>query len=346
MRALVYAGEGRVRLSDVPEPELAEPGDALLRVTTTAICGSDLHLLHGRIPGIRPGSVLGHEFAGVVEAVGASVSRFHAGDRALASFTVPCGACWYCGRGLFSRCADQRVFGYGAAHGDLGGGQAELVRVPNADLVLHAIEPGLSDERALFAGDIFSAGLDAAAEARIEAGDTVLVVGCGPVGLMAAMASATFGPARLLAADAVSSRLEAAGRLGAEPLPADQGLAARVRERTGGRGADAVLECVGNAQALEAALASVRRGGRVSVIGVHTEPEWTLGLGRLFAKAVHLEFCGVANVLGRWDQALDLIRRGLAEPAAIISHRLPLEEAVAGYHLFESRQALKVVLTV
>jgi threonine dehydrogenase-like Zn-dependent dehydrogenase len=346
MKAVVYKGDGKVSLEEVPKPSIAEPGDALVRITTTAICGSDLHVLHGRIPGMSAGKVLGHEFVGTVEDAGSAVRRFAPGDRALGSFTIPCGECWYCLRRLFSRCVDQRIFGYGAFFGDLDGAQAEYVRVPNADLALHAIDPQAEDEQVLFAGDIFTTGLEVAAEGRIEAGDTVVVLGCGPVGLMAVSAARTFRPERILAVDTVPSRLAIAEQMGAEPVDAARvDVPTFVGERTGDRGADVVLECVGAIAALDSALDSVRRGGRVSVIGVHSDPEWTVGLNIVFVKAVDIKFCGTANIVGRWDQALELIRDGTANPAAIISHRLPLADAVRGYELFESRQALKVVLT-
>ena len=276
MRAVLFTGDGVV-VDEVPSPSLSEPGDALVRVTTTAICGSDLHVIHGRIPGMSPGSVLGHEFVGVVEAVSPEVKRFRPGDRVLGSFTVPCGECWYCGRRLFSRCIEQRVFGYGAFFGDLAGAQADCVRVPNADLALHVLEPQLGDEQALFAGDIFTTGLEVAAEGRIEAGDTVAVIGCGPVGLMAIQAAAAYRPDLILGVDTVAARLGMARTLGAEPVDAaGVNVPTLVHERTGDRGADVVLECVGSVPALNTALNSVRRGGRISVIGVHADPEWTV----------------------------------------------------------------------
>src|ERR1700730_2410468 len=207
MRALVFRDFGAVELVDVPKPGVGAHGDALVRVTRTAICGSDLHVVHGRIPGMSPGGVLGHEFVGVVEAVGAGVRRFSEGDRVVGSFTIPCGECWYCDRRLFSRCPDQRVFGYGSFFGDVAGAQADYVRVPNADLVLHAVDDSMSDERALFVGDIFTTGYDCASEARIERGDVVAVVGCGPVGLMAIIGSRGFEPSTIYAVDTVSQRL-------------------------------------------------------------------------------------------------------------------------------------------
>src|SRR5438445_9061624 len=197
MRAVTFHDVGRLDLEDVPKPAIVEPTDALLRVTTTAICGSDLHVLHGRIPGMMPGSILGHEFIGIVEEVGPEVKGVQAGDRMLASFTIPCGRCWYCRQKMWNRCPDNRVFGYGAFLGDINGGQAEYVRVPSADICLHSIEDSLSDEQALFAGDVFSTGYDAVAEGRIIEGDAVVIQGCGPVGLFAAQAAQLYKPGQL-----------------------------------------------------------------------------------------------------------------------------------------------------
>ncbi|MBV8194826.1 MAG: alcohol dehydrogenase catalytic domain-containing protein [Candidatus Dormibacteraeota bacterium] len=346
MRALVFKDFGSVELADVPKPSIEEPGDALVRVTTTAICGSDLHVLNGRIPGMSPGSTLGHEFVGVVEEVSPDVTRFKPGDRVLASFTIPCGRCWFCKRRLFSRCPDQRVFGYGAFLGDVQGAQAEYVRVPNADLSLHAVDPSLSDEQVLFAGDIFTTAYDCALEGRIEKGDAVAVVGLGPVGLMAIQVAKTFGPSVIYGVDTVSQRLEMAQTFGAEPIDAHAVHPhSYICDQTDGRGADVVLECVGVIPALTDSLDIVRAGGHVSVIGVHSDPIMELPLNITFVKAVDLKFCGTANIVGRWDDALQLITAGGARPDEIISHRMKLDDAVRGYELFEKREALKVVLT-
>jgi threonine dehydrogenase-like Zn-dependent dehydrogenase len=346
MRALVFKDFGAVEVVDVPKPGIEGPGDALVRVTKTAICGSDLHVVHGRIPGMSPGGVLGHEFVGVVEAVDSGVQHFAEDDRVVGSFTIPCGTCWYCDRRLFSRCPDQRVFGYGSFFGDVAGAQAEYVRVPTADLVLHAVDDSMTDEQALFVGDIFTTGYDCASEARIEKGDVVTVVGCGPVGLMAILASRGFEPSTVYAVDTVSERLEMAQTLGAIPVDANEvHVPSFVQDRTGGRGADAVLECVGLVPALLDSIDIARAGGRISVIGVHSDQELELPLNTTFVKAIDLKFCGTANIIGRWDDALALVSSGAVHPDAIISHRMKLDEAVRGYELFDRREALKVVLT-
>jgi 2-desacetyl-2-hydroxyethyl bacteriochlorophyllide A dehydrogenase len=346
MRALTFADIGRVEMADVPRPTVEEPTDVVLKVTSTAICGSDLHVLNGRIPGMIPGSVLGHEFIGVVEEAGSAVQKVKPGDRALASFMIPCGTCWFCTKRLFSRCPDQRVFGYGMFLGDLNGGQAEYVRVPNADICLRTIDDSLSDEKVLFAGDIFTTGYDCAVEARIEEGDVVVVQGCGPVGLMAVQAARAFKPSVIYAVDTVSQRLEMAQSFGAVPVDAsDVHVPSHIQDHTGGRGADVLLECVGAIPALAGSIDIVRAGGRISVIGVYSEPEMEFPLNLTFVKGIDLKFCGTANIVGRWDDALALITSGAADPASIISHRMPLDDAVRGYELFASREAMKVVLT-
>jgi threonine dehydrogenase-like Zn-dependent dehydrogenase len=346
MRALTFVDIGRVEMADVPRPAIEEPTDVVLRVTTTAICGSDLHVLHGRIPGMTAGGVLGHEFVGVVEEAGPEVRSVKPGDRVLASFTIPCGDCWFCAKRLFSRCPDQRVFGYGMFLGDLNGAQAEYVRVPNADLCLRVIDDALSDETVLFAGDIFTTGYDCAVEARIEEGDVVVVQGCGPVGLMAVQAARTFRPSVIYAVDTVAQRLEMAQGFGAVPVDAAAvHVPSHIQDHTGGRGADVLLECVGAVPALAGSIDIVRAGGRISVIGVYSEPEMEFPLNLTFVKGIDLKFCGTANIVGRWDDALALITSGAADPASIISHRMPLDDAVHGYELFAAREAMKVVLT-
>jgi threonine dehydrogenase-like Zn-dependent dehydrogenase len=346
MRAVTFQDVGRLELDDVPKPEMQEPTDALLKVTTTAICGSDLHVLAGRIPGMMPGSVLGHEFVGVIEEVGSEVKRFHEGDRVLASFMIPDGTCWYCRRGMFNRCPDQRVFGYGAFLGDINGGQAEYVRIPSADICLHPLDGSMSDEQALFAGDIFTTGYDCAAEAQIEEGDVVVVQGCGPVGLFAIQSARIYKPSVIYALDSVDQRLEMAEQFGAVPVNVKNvHPPSFVQDATGGRGADEVLECVGALPALAQAIDVVRPGGRIAVIGVYSEPEFPLPLSLVFTKGIDLKMCGTANVLGHWEDVLKLTREGAVDPTAIISHRMKLDQALEGYRIFENREALKVVLT-
>ena len=345
MRALTYVDIDRVEMADAPLPTVEEPTDVVLRVTTTAICGSDLHVLRGRVPGVLPGTTLGHEFTGVVEEVGSAVTKLKPGDRVLAYFNIPCGKCWFCQHRLFSRCPDARTVGYGMFAGDLQGAQAEYVRVPNADLCLRVIEDGVADETVLFAGDIFTTGYDCAVEGQIHEGDTVVVQGCGPVGLMAVQAARSFRPSAIYAVDTLSQRLEIAQSFGAIPVDASEVHApSHIQDLTGGRGAEVALECVGARPALIDAINSVRAGGRVSVIGLYSDPGMEMPLTTTFLKGIDIKFCGTANIVGRWDDALALITSGAADPASIISHRMSLDDAVRGYELFANREALKVVL--
>ncbi|MDQ6747385.1 MAG: alcohol dehydrogenase catalytic domain-containing protein [Candidatus Dormibacteraeota bacterium] len=346
MKAVSFVEVGKLEMREVARPSILEPTDVLLRVTTTAICGSDLHVLEGRIPGMMEGGILGHEFIGIVEEVGPGVKNFKPGDRALASFLVPCGRCWYCDRRQFGQCQEAKVFGYGIFVGDLAGGQAEYVRVPNADLALHHVNQKLSDEQALFAGDILATGFHVADIAGIKEGDSVAVVGCGPVGLMAIQAAQTFKPSRIFAIDSVDQRLELASGFGAEPIDMRQRNAVvTCQDMTEGRGVDVVLECVGAAAALVPTFDMVRPGGTISVIGVHSDRVAELPLQLMFLKAVDLRFGGTANVPARWDMVLEHIENGDMHPESIISHRMKLEQAIEGYELFRSHEAMKVVLT-
>src|SRR5260370_13426903 len=219
MKALTFRGEGDVKVADVPQPAISDSGDALIRVTLGAVCGSDLHILHGLTP-MNEGAVLGHEFVGVVEEVGAEVKRFKRGDRVVASFFTSCGHCALCGKGWFNECVSKATFGMGANLGGLGGAQAEYVVVPLADHSMEPIPAGMSDEQAIFVGDILATGYFGAERAEIKPGDGVAVIGAGPVGLMATMCAQLFGPARTFVIDMVDARLEVAQEPGGIPINA------------------------------------------------------------------------------------------------------------------------------
>src|SRR2546421_2003005 len=268
MRAVRFEGPGTVGVADVDDPRVEEPGDALIRVTRAAICGSDLHAVHGKLP-MRPGEPLGHEAVGVVEDVGDGVRRFRPGDRVAIAFDNVCGECWYCARGETSLCGGLRNLGLGAAGGGLGGTQAEAVRIPRADHNLLAIPDDVEDERALFIGDVLTTGYYGVALAALAPGESAAVVGCGPVGFFAIQAAGLLGADPVVAIDLVPERLELAARVGAIPVDARDGdVKSMVRDATEGRGADVVVEAVGNRPAFDSARASVRRGGRISVVGV------------------------------------------------------------------------------
>src|SRR5437762_11486370 len=268
MKALTFQGEGDVKVREVPKPSVASSNDALIKVTLGAVCGSDLHILHGHTP-MSPGTVLGHEFVGVVEDVGPEVKRFKPGDRVVSSFVTACGHCPLCRKGWFNQAVDEGTFGHGDYFGGLGGGQAEYVVVPNADHTMEPIPDGMSDEQAIFVGDILATGFFGAERAEIKAGDVVAVVGAGPVGLMATMCAQLFGPAKTFVIDMVDSRLEIAQELGGIPINAKATHPVRaIEEATGGIGADSSIECVGLLSAVDTAIHAVRGGGTISMVGV------------------------------------------------------------------------------
>ncbi len=344
MRAVVYEEVGRVAVADVPDPVVTEPDDAVIRVTTSAICGSDLHFFHGKAP-LDRGEGIGHEAVGVVERVGPAVERIRPGDRVVVSFVIACGACWFCKAGQTQLCEDFRNLGAGILGGDLGGAQAELLRVPHADTNLLALPETLDDERALFLGDILTTGVYGAEVADVRPGDTVAVVGAGPVGFFAIQAALARGAGRVLALDTVPDRRARAERAGAESIDVGaQHPQMAVAERTGDRGADVVIEAVGHPSAFETAIDVVRRGGRVAVVGMYTSESIELPIGIWWARALDVRFAGVCPVHAWWGVALhDVVDRRI-DPLPIVSHRLPLADAPLGYELFASRRATKVLL--
>jgi alcohol dehydrogenase len=343
MRAVVYRGVGRVEVAEVPHPEIREPGDAIVRVGLTAICGSDLHLVHGKAP-LEPGDTMGHEAIGVIEQVGSSVTRFAPGDRVVVSFTVADGTCWFCRAGQSQLCDDFKYFGYGLFGGSLGGAQAERLRVPIADVNLLPVPEGLEDERALFVGDALTTGVYAAGLAGIERGDTVAVVGAGPIGFLCAQA-ARLDTDTVLAIDLDPARLAIAERDGSIPIDASaRNTQTAVFEHTDGRGADVVIEAVGTPASFERSLDVVRRGGTVVVMGVYTSELVQAQIGVWWIRALQLRFSGTTPIHAWWDRAMAEVVAGRLDPTPIVSHRLSLEEAAKGYELFDTRQATKVLL--
>ncbi|HEX9711958.1 MAG TPA: alcohol dehydrogenase catalytic domain-containing protein [Actinomycetota bacterium] len=345
MRAVLFDDVGSLRVGDYPEPSLLEPRDAIVRVTTAAICGSDLHLLHGRIPGVRAGSVIGHEFVGIVEQVGDGVTGVAPGDRVVGSFVIACGECWACARGSYNHCDDMRVLGYGIFTGDLDGAQAERVRVPGADLNLHKVPGALTDEHAIFAGDILTTGDYICVRTGLSEGDIVAIIGAGPVGIFTLMHVLAAKPAEVFIVDMAADRLALAASLGATPVDGTKvNPVVEIQRRTGERGADVVIDCVGQPSAFTSALDAVRPGGTIGVIGVYTDLAYDFPLGEVWRRGITLVMGGTTNVQAHWDRSLELVERGEIDPTIIISHTLPLEEAIRGYELFDSREAMKVVL--
>ncbi len=343
MRAVTFQAPGVVSVEDRPEPELIDSGDAVVRVTATGVCGSDLHIFHGRVQ-IEPGFTIGHEYVGKVEAVGEAVSGVAVGDRVLGCFHVACGGCFFCRRGDYQCCVNSRTFGHGATLGSLQGTQAELALVPHADLVLRRVPEGMSDDVALFAGDVMGTGFHAVSASGVEPGDTVAVLGLGPVGLCAVQAARAVGAARVLAIDTVAERLAVAASFGAEPLHlVEQDVRAAVRGATEGRGVDVSIDAVGDPKALESAIRLTRARGSIQCIGVYAERA-EVHMGLLWLKALTLRG-GQANVIGHVDRVLALMSAGVLDPSPLVTHHMALDQAPEAYAAFDRREALKIVLT-
>jgi 2-desacetyl-2-hydroxyethyl bacteriochlorophyllide A dehydrogenase len=342
MRAVTFQAPGEVRVADVPEPELDDPRDAIVRIDASGVCGSDLHIYHGRVK-IEPGFVIGHEYVGTVIAAGDEVHSIAVGDRVLGCFQTACGHCFFCRRGWFHKCDASRTFGHGATLGSLPGTQAEQALVPNAVLVLRKVPQGMSDEVALFAGDVMGTGYHAVVESGLRPGEVAAVLGVGPVGLCAVQAARAVGASSVIAIDSVPERLAMAESFGAEPVHlVDGDPRAAAREATGGRGVDVAIDAVGDPRALELAVRLARKCGSVQAVGVYAE-RCEVHMGLLWIKALSLR-SGHANVLGHVDAVLAMMSAGVLDPAPLVTHRMQLDEAPRAYELFDRREALKVVL--
>jgi threonine dehydrogenase-like Zn-dependent dehydrogenase len=365
-----------VRVAEKAEPRISHPNDVLLQVTRTAICGSDLHLFHGLVPDTRVGCTFGHEFAGVVQEVGSSVRSLVPGDRVVVPFNVACGVCFFCQKGLYAACESSNpmsdigggAFGYSHTTGGYEGGQAEYVRVPFADVGPMKIPTDLDEEDVLFLSDILPTGYQAAEMGDIQAGETVIVFGCGPVGLFAQKCAWLLGAGRVIAVDCVDYRLEFAQKYNNVEIvnfnQCDDVLAV-LRRMTDGRGADVCIDAVGcealgslpqtvsgkimlQAGAPTALFWSVhaaRRGGKISIVGVYGPPANMFPIGVAMNKNLTMRM-GQCNVRRYMPHLLDLIREGIIDAKGIISHRLPLEAAADGYAMFadKTEECRKVVL--
>lgn len=344
MRAVTWQGPEEVRVEEVPDPAIEAPDDVLLAVERTAICGSDLHVYRDEIPGVMPGTVLGHEFVGTVDEVGPEVGDLEPGDRVVGPFHVACGACPACRRRAFHQCEESAIYGYGMAFGDLTGAQAERLRVPHGDVNLRSVPEEVAPEAALFAGDILSTAFGAVRKGRLRPGETCAVIGCGPVGLLVVECARLFGASRVFGLDRVEARAAAAADRGAVPVHADDvDPVARVQELTDGEGADLVVEAVGGPETLQLAFDLVRGGGRISAVGVTAAETFDYPLMTSLVRDLTFRI-GVANVHREMDAVLELLGAGRVDPTRMVSHRLPLEEAPEGYRLFAERRATKVLL--
>lgn len=386
MKALTYHSAKDVRVESVPEPVIQDAQDIILRVTATAICGSDLHIYRGKIPNMKSGDVLGHEFMGVVEEVGAAVTRVRKGDRVVVPFTISCGDCFFCNTSLFAACertnpgrgailnkksvrSGAGLFGYSHLYGGYPGGQAEYVRVPKANVGPLVIPPGLHDEKVLFLSDILPTGYQAVLNGRVGPGSSVAIFGAGPVGLMAAACARLLGAERIFMIDHHPYRLEFAKQTyDVIPINFDDidDPADFIIEQTDFRGVDASIDAVGfeakgstletvltdlklegsSGKALRQAIAATRRGGVVSVPGVYAGFIHGFLFGDAFEKGLSFA-TGQTHVQQHMPKLMAHILEGQLHPEVIITHRLPLADAVRGYELFAQKQedCRKVILT-
>ena len=334
MRAVVFAGEGKVRVDEVVDPAVKGAGDAVVEVGITAICGSDLHLLDGKTPGMRVGGVIGHEFVGVVREAGPVASEL-IGRKVLGSFLIACGRCDACRARSFNHCSQRRALGQGTLTGDLDGAQAEFVRVPDARVNLTPLEyfDEALDESLLFCGDILATGFHATRVAGIESAQRVAVYGAGPVGLCCALVAAAAG-ADVTVVDTDDGRVTfARSRLGLDASDALEDGSV-----------DIAIDAVGAIPAFKSALRAAHDGGTVAVVGVYGAERYDLPLGRMWVRGLDIRFSGMANVQGCWDEALAAVSSGRIDPSPLVTHRLSLDHAPEGYELFRSREAMKVIL--
>jgi len=337
MQALVFEEIEKVAVVSVPEPRVEAAGDVLLRVEVAGLCGSDLHVWHGRERGLDAGTVMGHEYVGRVVERGPEVEGLAIGARVAGSFTTSCGDCFYCRNRLPARCQRGELFGWREGGRGLHGAQAEYLRVPLAESTLVEVPAGCEPEAALFAGDVLATGFFAAELAQVGEGAIAVVLGCGPVGLCAVLGALAAGAERVFAVDAVAGRLELAESFGAEPLRLDGGPRVAVKEATSGRGADAVLECVGSPEATRLAVDLVRPGGAVGAVGVHTEERFSFPPGEAYDK--NLTYAAGRCPARRYlEGLLGGLAEGRWDPTPIISHRLPLTAGQDAYRMFAERR--------
>lgn len=368
MLAMTYRGPYRVRTEHKPEPRIEHPNDAIIRVTRSAICGSDLHLYHGLIPDTRVGTTFGHEFTGVVEEIGSSVQNLKVGDQVLVPFNIACGSCFFCQKELYSNCHNTNpsataigaIFGYSHTTGGYDGGQAEYVRVPFADIGPWKIPSWMNIEDAVLLTDAYPTGYQAAEMGDIKENDTVVVFGAGPVGIFAAKSAWLMGAGRVIVVDHLDYRLEFIKKYAqAETCNFSQvnDIIVHIKEITDGLGADVCVDAVGaeadgsffqhftgvkvpiqagSPTALNWAIDSVRKGGTVSIVGVYGPTFNFVPIGNVLNKGLRIN-ANQASVKRHLPRLVEHIRTGRISPKDIITHRIPLEEVSEGYHMFSSK---------
>jgi threonine dehydrogenase-like Zn-dependent dehydrogenase len=386
LKAIAYHGPRMMRVDNVPDPRIEAPTDAILRITATAICGSDLHMYNGFMaPFMKPGDIMGHEFMGIVEEVGPEVKRVKPGDRVIIPFVIACGHCFFCERDLYSACETTnpdpggsmmnndirppaRLYGFSHLYGGTPGGQAEFVRILNADVNAFVIPDGPTDEQVLFLTDILPTGYQAVVQGNVGKGSTVAIFGAGPVGQMAALSARMLGATKIYIIDDEDYRLAfAANQHGAIPInfKHEENVGKRLIMDNGRRGVDCVVDAVGleakgniidtalrallieqgSGTVLRHGIASLRRGGTLSIPGVYTGVVHGFPIGDAFDKGLSFAM-GQTHVQALVGELLQHIVAGNIRPDAIISHRLPLDEAPHGYKIFADKQddCRKVVL--
>lgn len=382
MKANCWMGKRQMEVQEVDDPTILSPGDAIVKVTSTAICGSDLHLYNGYIPTLEKGDILGHEFMGEVVEIGANVKRLEVGDRVVVPFTISCGGCSHCARQQWSLCDNTNpngwvseklmgytpagIFGYSHMTGGYAGGQAQYVRVPFADHGPIVIENDLPDEKVLFLSDIFPTGYMAAENCDIKPGQsTVAVWGCGPVGQFAIRSAFLLGAAKVYAIDRVPERLEMAEAAGAITIDDNENVLETLRELTGGRGPDAAIDAVGmeahgsvyddvkqtlkletdRPYVLRQSIRALRKGGVLSIPGVYGGFVDKIPFGALMNKAITIK-SGQTHMQRYMGHLLSLIEDGKIDPTFVITHRVPLSKAPQMYETFVEKRdgCIKVVL--
>jgi alcohol dehydrogenase len=345
MKALVYHGPGQRSWDEVPDPAIIDPTDAIVRIDSSTICGTDLHILKGDVPAVKPGTILGHEAVGTVVEIGAAVTTIAVGDRVLVSCITSCGRCRFCKEGHYGLC----IGGGGWIFGHLIDGlQAELARVPFADTSVYKVPDALSDEQVLFLADILPTAYEVGVlNGRVEPGDTIAIVGAGPIGLATIMTAKLHTPGRIIAIDIADARLEKALEFGADVTINNgrEDAVAKVMELTGGLGADVAIEAVGMPETFELCTELIRPGGRVANVGVHGHSA-TLHLEKLWIRDV-LITTGLVDT-NTTPKLLRLIEGGRLDPTTFATHHFALAEVEQAYDVFGAAaetHALKVVLT-
>lgn len=377
MLAMNYRGPYRVRASHKPYPEILHPEDAIVRVTRSCICGSDLHIYHGLVPDTRVGTTFGHEFIGIVEEVGPDVKKLKPGDHVLVPFNIACGKCAFCKQELYGNCHESNpestavggIFGYSHTAGGYDGGQAEYVRVPYADMGPELIPADMDPDDAVLLTDVLPTGYQAAEMGGIKKGDTVVVFGAGPVGIMAAKSAWLFGAARVIVIDHVEYRLEFVRQYAQCEAYNFRSLGDPVlflKKTTGYFGADVCIDAVGceaagnalqtitgrklmmqagSATALHWAINSVKKGGIVSIVGVYGPTDNLIPIGNVVNKGLTIR-ANQASVKRHLPKLISHIQNGIIDPKAIVTHRVPLEEVSDAYHIFSSKldNCIKTIL--